>query len=155
MYITRPDGKVVEIDDAKSIKSLLARHDWRESNDDEIEHYEAKKAHFLAQTAAGSKATPEGINVYYQTVSAAPDGYGMSRDILKTELHGQGILMQETFDRQKVGFLYSYPTSVPSLQTDVRLIMTMFESDRIPEDWPDYLSMADEVIVPSKWCAYA
>jgi glycosyltransferase involved in cell wall biosynthesis len=28
----------------------------------------------------------------------------------------------------------------------------MFESDKIPDDWIDYLQIADEIWVPSKWC---
>ena len=28
----------------------------------------------------------------------------------------------------------------------------MFESDKIPDDWVDYLSAADKILVPSKWC---
>ena len=153
MHITRHDGKVVEIDQQTMVEKALRNPDWRYSNQNEIDTYEAKKAQLIAQTKANSETNGEGINIYYQTVSSSPDGYGMSRDILKTELHGNGVLLQENFNRQKVGLLYSYPTSVLSMETDVRLIMTMFESDHIPEDWPDYLKMADEVIVPSKWCA--
>jgi len=150
MYITRPDGVVIEVDDELQVNKLLRQADWRESSEAEIDNYKAKKAQVLAQAAASSVS---GLQIYYQTVGSSPDGYGMSRDILKTELFNQGVLLQEEFKKQKVGLLYSYPTSVTSLQTDIRLIMTMFESDRIPEDWPDYLKMADEVIVPSKWCA--
>lgn len=151
MYITRPDGKVVEVDDERSIANLLMQANWRESTEQEIKHYKVRKEHFLAQTAE-SDTTDSEANVYYQTVSSSPDGYGMSRDILKTEIFAQGVLLQEEYKNQKVGLLYSYPNTVTTLQTDVRLIMTMFESDHIPEDWPEYLKMADEIIVPSKWC---
>lgn len=152
MYITRPDGQVVEIDDQENAALLLQRAQWRESTEEEIE---AKRAHveeFVARAAA-EITDPQMPAVYYQTVSASPDGYGMSRDILKSELFQKGIMMQEDFKGQKVGLLYSYPTGVTQMRSDVRLIMTMFESDKIPEDWPEYLNMAEEVIVPSKWCA--
>lgn len=153
MHITRPDGKVVEIDDEDSLRILLAKAGWRESSDDERAEYETRKAQMIAQTAASAGNDDSIQGVYYQTVSSSPDGYGMSRDILKTELFKQGVALQEELKHQKVGLLYSYPTGVTQMRTDVRLIMTMFESDKIPEDWPDYLNMADEVIVPSKWCA--
>lgn len=150
MYLRRADGEVLEVDDPESIKTLLQKADWREANDEEIEGYNLKKQEFLARAARGAVDTEN--TVYYQTVSSSPDGYGMSRDIIKTELFDRGIVLQEEFAKQKVGLLYSYPNSITAFQTDVRLIMTMFESDKIPEDWPEYLKVADEVIVPSKWC---
>ncbi len=153
MHITRPDGVVVEIDDDNGIMRALRNPKWRKSEAHEIDAYMAQKNQMLAQTEASAGENPEGLPVYYQTVSSSPDGYGMSRDILKTEIFGKGVLLQEDYQNQKVGLLYSYPTTITSMQNDVRLVMTMFESDHIPEDWPEYLKMADEVIVPSKWCA--
>lgn len=151
-YITRPDGQVVEIDDQENAARLLMMAGWRESTDEEIEQKRAKVEEFVARAKAETE-DPEMPAVYYQTVSSSPDGYGMSRDILKSELFQKGIMLQEDFKGQKVGLLYSYPTGVTQMRSDVRLIMTMFESDKIPEDWPEYLHMAEEVIVPSKWCA--
>jgi glycosyltransferase involved in cell wall biosynthesis len=153
MFITRPDGRVVEVDDPESQKMLLMKAGWRESLPAEVENYNTRKQEFLTRITAESSADPGMPSVYYQTVSASPDGYGMSRDIIKSEVFQQGILMQEEFKNQKVGLLYSYPTGITQMRTEVRLIMTMFESDKIPEDWPEYLQMAEEVIVPSKWCA--
>jgi glycosyltransferase involved in cell wall biosynthesis len=153
MHITRPDGRVVEVDDPESQKMLLYKADWRESTPEEVAEYEEKKQEFLARAAAESSDDPDMPTAYYQTISSGPDGYGMSRDILKSEIFQQGILLQEEFKGQKVGLLYSYPTGVTQMRSEVRLIMTMFESDKIPEDWPEYLNAADEVIVPSKWCA--
>lgn len=153
MYITRPDGNVVEVDDMESARRLIAQANWRESTQSEVEAYDLEKREMLERTKVGISETGEGVRVYYQTVSSSPDGYGMSRDILKRELFANGVMLQEEFAGQKVGLLYSYPTGVTQMRTDVRLIMTMFESDKIPEDWPEYLKMADEVIVPSKWCS--
>lgn len=153
MHITRPDGRVVEVDDPDSQQMLLMKAGWRESLPDEIENYNARKEEFLSRVKAEASNEPNEDAVYYQTVASAPDGYGMSRDILKSELFQKGIVLQEEFKGQKVGLLYSYPTGVTQMRTDVRLIMTMFESDKIPEDWPEYLNAADEVIVPSKFCA--
>lgn len=155
MYITRPDGSVVEVDDQEQIDKLLRMAGWRESTADEIERKEQRKAEVAAQKQAEAVDKPADgqAAVYYQTVSASPDGYGMSRDIIKAEVFQQGIILQEEFKNQKVGLLYSYPTGITQMRTQVRLIMTMFESDKIPEDWPEYLKAAEEVIVPSKWCA--
>jgi glycosyltransferase involved in cell wall biosynthesis len=152
MYLTRPDGQTIEVDDADSAARLLRMAGWRESTDEEIEAKRAKVQEFLIR-ATDAQLDPHMPAVYYQTVSSSPDGYGMSRDILKAELFQKGVMLQEEFKGQKVGLLYSYPTGVTQMRSDVRLIMTMFESDKIPEDWGEYLHMADEVIVPSKWCA--
>jgi glycosyltransferase involved in cell wall biosynthesis len=148
-YLTRPDGRVLEVDDAAEITKLKNKLGFRDSTEDEISAYHAQKE--LARAQAKAEAAPDGV--YYQTVSAGADGYGMSRDILKTELFRLGVKLEEHASSQKAGLLYSYPNGILQMTNDVRLIMTMFESDKIPEDWPDYLDMADEVIVPSKWCA--
>ncbi len=153
MYIFRPDGRVVEVDDENSINMMLYKPGFREALPDEIEQYNIRKQEFLTRVENETSDDPDMPAVYYQTVSASPDGYGMSRDILKTEMFQKGIIFQEEFKDQKVGLLYSYPNAITQMRTEVRLVMTMFESDKIPEDWPDYLNAADEVIVPSKWCA--
>lgn len=153
MHITRPDGRVVEIDDPDSQRMLLAKAGWRESLPDEVDNYNSKKQEFLARAQAAVADGPVEGGVYYQTVSSSPDGYGMSRDIIKSELFQHGVVLQEEFKGQKVGLLYSYPTGITQMRTEVRLVMTMFESDKIPENWPEYLNAADEVIVPSKFVA--
>lgn len=151
MYITRPDGQVVEVDDDESAAQLLRMAGWRESTADEAATKKQRAEEFAMR--ATDTVNPDMLSAYYQTVSSSPDGYGMSRDILKSELFQRGIVLQEDFNDQKVGLLYSYPTGITQMRTEVRLIMTMFESDKIPEDWPEYLQLAQEVIVPSKWCA--
>lgn len=153
MYITRPNGSVIEVDDTETQTRLLQMAGFRTSTEDEIEIKEQRKAEVAAERAAAVVDNHDMPGVYYQTIAAGPDGYGMSRDILKSELFRKGVQLQEEFKAQKVGLLYSYPTGITQMRTDVRLIMTMFESDKIPADWPEYLNAAEEVIVPSKWCA--
>lgn len=152
MYLTRPDGQTVEVDDDASISRLLALPGWRQATEEEADFKRAKVQEFISRSS-DAQLDPDMPAVYYQTVSSSPDGYGMSRDILKAELFQKGVMLQEEFKAQKVGLLYSYPNGITQMRSDVRLIMTMFESDKIPDDWPDYLNMAEEVIVPSKWCA--
>jgi glycosyltransferase involved in cell wall biosynthesis len=38
------------------------------------------------------------------------------------------------------------------MENPIRIVYTMFESTKIPDDWPDYLREADLVLVPSSWC---
>jgi glycosyltransferase involved in cell wall biosynthesis len=114
---------------------------------------EASSAEIARHLAGKELRDPQGANtVYYSTVRQSPDGYGMSRDHVRFELAELGIKLSETYQEQKVGLLYNYPYTILSLRNDVRLCYTMFESDKIPEDWPDILNAADEVLVPSKFC---
>lgn len=139
-------GRVVEVDDPEQIKvNLRAR--MREATPAEIAAYEAK----LAEREALADMAKAGDSVYFSTVSASPDGYGMSRDLIKQEALRNGLLLAEQYSGQKVGLLYSYPYGVLQMESDIRLVYTMFESDKIPVDWPDYLAAADEVLVPSRW----
>lgn len=149
MHLTKPNGDIVEIDDPYWI-DYWKKQGFVESTKDEITTYRAQKS-LAAQQASADDFSESAI--FYQSVGPGADGYGMSRDIIKTELFNLGVPLQEQYNNQKVGMLYSYPNQVMQMRTDVRLVMTMFESDKIPEDWPDYLSLADEVIVPSTWCA--
>jgi glycosyltransferase involved in cell wall biosynthesis len=146
MYLTNQFGRVVDHDDPEKIKKLMAAG-LRESTQEEIDNMLAKHAE-----AAAMAAMEKGDGIFYQTVSASPDGYGMSRDLLKKEIFREGIYLSENYTGQKIGLLYSYPYGVRAMRTDVRIIFTMFESDKIPQDWPEYLKLADEVLVPSEWC---
>jgi glycosyltransferase involved in cell wall biosynthesis len=38
------------------------------------------------------------------------------------------------------------------METNVKIVYTMFESDKIPDDWVSNLKAAHKVIVPSTWC---
>lgn len=144
MFVTNRFGRVVEVDEAE-VQDRLKSGEMREANVSEIAGYMAKREEM-------NRSAKHGSTVYFQTVKNTPDGYGMSRDHLKYELVQQQVILSETFADQKVGLLYNYPYGIISMRSDVRLIYTMFESDKIPEEWPDYLNLADEVLVPSKWC---
>jgi glycosyltransferase involved in cell wall biosynthesis len=38
------------------------------------------------------------------------------------------------------------------MENPIKVIYTMFESTKIPDDWIEYLKVADKVLVPSRWC---
>lgn len=140
-------GRVVPADDDLAIQ--LQKRGLREATNEEVETY---KNHKAAANKIISRADAKDT-VHYLTVRQSPDGYGMSRSILQDELRRIGVNLYENYGGQKIGLLYSYPYSVTQMQTDVRLIYTMFESDKLPADWPDALKEADQVLVPAKWCA--
>lgn len=144
MHVVNSFGRVVELEDAEA-QPFIDNGAMRQAESHEIAAYIARR-HTMNQNVQHGNA------VYYQTVKASPDGYGMSRDHLRDELAQLDIRLTETFADQKIGILYNYPYGIISMRSDVRLIYTMFESDKLPEEWADYLQMADEVLVPSKWC---
>lgn len=147
MYLVNQFGRVREIADGEFAQKMINQGRMRLARQDEIDqHLQGRKRQIA------DKAKAKGTGIYYSTVKRSPDGYGMSRDILKNELFAQGIYLSENFSGQKVGLLYNYPYGIKQMRNDVRLIFTMFESDQIPEEWPEYLKLADEVIVPSTWC---
>ena len=144
MYLVNAFGRVVLIDDDAEAEERMRRdRNLRPATDDEIARHEAARAALAP--------TPDGV--YFQTVAARPDGYGMSRDHLIAEMAQVGTPLSEVQAEQKVALIYNYPYSVISVRNDVRLLYTMFESDKLPEDWADYCAAANEVIVPSRWCA--
>ncbi len=149
MILVGPNNHTIEVDDEPSIRRLTGEKGYKEATKEQIEAYRLR----VQESIERAKHEPSPGGVYYQTVQSSPDGYGMSRDIVKNELRKLGVEMQEDFRDQKVGLLYSYPYGITGIKTDVRLIYTMFESDEIPQDWPEYLMAADEVLVPSKWCS--
>jgi len=147
MYLVNQFGRVREIQDDDIANDMINKGRMRPARQEEIDkHLQARRAQ-VAKVAAS-----KGTGIYYSTIKRSPDGYGMSRDILKQELFAQGIYLSENYSQQKVGLLYNYPYGIRQMRNDVRLIYTMFESDQIPEDWPEYLKEANEVLVPSEWC---
>lgn len=142
MWLVNRFNRVVQIEDENDAKLRIKAGRMRVATPDEIARYHSEKE------AAGLSDS----GVFYSTVKSTPDGYGMSRDHLKFELSELGVPMEEIFNDQKVALLYNYPYNLISLKSDVRLIYTMFESDKIPEDWAEHLQEADEVIVPSRFC---
>lgn len=145
MWLVNKFERVVLVEDEQDAERRIKAGRMRKASEDEIARYMVEREAKMIK--------PGGV--FYSTVKSTPDGYGMSRDHLKSELGNLGLQMDELYADQKVALLYNYPYSLPNLKSDVRLIYTMFESDKIPEDWGDYLREADEVIVPSKFCQLA
>lgn len=92
------------------------------------------------------------LDVYFATVHRRGDGYGMSSHHLKQELLEHKVHLMDDFHGQKIGILYHRPYGVTQLNNDVKVIFSMFESDKLPPDWKEFCDFADRVIVPSRWC---
>ena len=53
----------------------------------------------------------------------------------------------------RLGVLIGYPTHVTSLGTNYKVIYSMYEANNLPGEWKTEISYADEVWVPSTFCA--
>lgn len=94
--------------------------------------------------------------VYMATVSqGGSDGYGIASALLLKELKAKGVEISTSYNNQKIGLLFHAPYSLLKMENPYRIIYTMFESTKIPDDWKDYLEASDKVLVPSKFCQKA
>lgn len=110
-------------------------------------HAEAIKAKELAET---TKAAP--YDVMFASVTSGSDGYGTSSRNMFEALKEQGVRISYVYSGQKVGLLYHAPYSILRLENQYKILFTMFESSKLPDDWHDYLAAADKIIVPSHFC---
>lgn len=150
MFLVNKYGQTIFVENEKAALEHIAKDGMRRATKLEISIRTEERSQAYSEARAKLRsALPD---IYYKTVPKTPDGYGMSAGIIASELERYGTHANELFNNQKVGLLYAYPYAVTQMQTDVRLIYTMFESDKIPADWVEYLQSANEVIVPSHWC---
>lgn len=148
MLLINPGGKYVELPDDEAMRWLNEPGFVQASEEDFKEYRKAR--HQLANRAVSSGQKP----VYFSTVSGKGrgDGYGMSSQHIITELRALGVTVDDVYNGQQVGILYHNPYSISRLETQYRVLFTMFESDELPQEWLEYLKFADKVLVPSAWC---
>lgn len=145
-----PFGRIIEVDTQQDYNDLLNKGFTIPSHD-EIEHYKINRAVMLESMATPVETRKD---VYLSTVSpGGKDGYGVASEKMIKELKSLGIEVSRSYEGQSIGILFHNPYSILRMETKYRVIFTMFESTKIPDDWHDYLEAADLVIVPSRWCA--
>lgn len=138
------------IDDLKQFNEWLQQPGFKQATpEQEREYIEERRAKFLRQSAnADIKA-----GVHISTVTqGGKDGYSIASAQLIKGLEKMGIPVSTHYTGQKISILFHNPYGLPRIEAPYRIIYTMFESDKIPDDWTDYLRAADEVWVPSHWC---
>lgn len=149
-YLINPFGRMVPINDQKQYDELLAQGFTKPTPDQEKDFIKKRFSMLEEMQQLDDKAG----GLYMATVSqGGKDGYSIASKGLIKELNIQGLKTETHYIGQKVCMLFHNPYSILRIEAPYRIIYTMFESDKIPDDWLDYLQAADKVIVPSNWCA--
>ena len=148
--LVNPSGRLVAVDNHKDFDYWLTKPGFRRATPkEEKEHFAEKMALIRAKELEAFK----GAGLYMATVSiGGKDGYGRAADLIKKELEALEIPVTRYYNEQKVALIFHAPTAISQVESPYRIIYTMFESTKIPDEWVPYLKEADEVLVPSTWC---
>lgn len=148
--LINPGGRFVALDDPKQVDYWLLQPGFRQATpQEEKEYLQERKQEFLKREVLKNKDK----GLYLSTVSVGgKDGYGIVADTLTKELVELELPVLRYYENQKVAVLLHNPYGITRIEAPYRIIFTMFESTKIPKDWPEYLKSANEVWVPSKWC---
>ncbi len=98
------------------------------------------------------------MDIEFITVRDRNNGYGVSKDLLIKHFKELGVNVIDKLDKARrdkcaASLIYSYPTNVIWAHSKPLVIFTMFETDKIPDEWIPCLKNADLVINPTKWGA--
>ena len=131
-FLVNSSGITVEIDDDEQCKYRLRKGGFRVATEREIEEYKLRTGQFVSKEVVES-------SVYLYPNVPNSDGYGMSTPSIVEALRKEGVSLIPTFRSQKIGMVYSYPHALELLQSDIKVLYSMFESTKIPEGWVHYL----------------
>ncbi|MEX0651882.1 MAG: glycosyltransferase, partial [Candidatus Paceibacterota bacterium] len=145
-YIVNPAGIMTEVSQEQFDK-LIKKKGFQEAPDSKVESYK-----FQRQVKADIQSAP---SIYLKTTKDKKDGYGESQEWLIDALALEGINLTPEYAGQKVGMVYGYPHHLQNLKTPIKVLYSMFESTKIPEEWTQYLKLADKIFVPTKFCQEA
>jgi len=141
-----PQGRVVEVDDTDRIDELI-------KDGFELATKQQQRAYF--RKTRKKPILTNGGGLYFRNNKEGSHGYGSSTEPLIYAIERAGIPVTHDYSGQKVGMVYSYPHSLKSLETEKKVLYSMFESTSIDPEWVDYLKLADKIFVPSKFCQKA
>jgi len=137
------------IDDPKKFAEWLQQPGFSKATEEQERLYieEAR-----ARIAKVNNLNAAQAGIYLATVSeGGKDGYSIASKNLVRQFEAAGIVVSTHYTGQKVAILFHNPYSIARIEAPYRIIYTMFESTKIPDDWIDYLKAADEVWVPSQF----
>lgn len=151
-YLINPGGRMVAISD-EDYDKYLHTSGFRVPDKETEQKHIAERLAYVKQMQA-PKTEDNAPQVYFSTVTqSGSDGYAVSSSRVMAELNGIGVRTSTSYTGQRVAILMHNPYSIHRLESPFRILYTMFESTKIPDDWQTYLEAAEMVIVPSKWCA--
>jgi len=149
-YLLNPVGRVCIVETEKEYQNWIEKG-FEKPTQTQIKNFLKERQELIRSIKEKDKLND---GVYFATVSqGGKDGYSVASQKLVGELRRLGVKVDFQYNNQKVGILFHNPYGITRLQTPYKIIYTMFESTKIPDDWIDYLEMADLILVPSKWCA--
>jgi glycosyltransferase involved in cell wall biosynthesis len=150
-YLINPSGRMVAVDDPKAYDEWLRTPGFTKPTAEQEQEYIKLRVQTVKKMQSDSKAS-EGL--YFSTVSqGGKDGYSVSSGAIINELTKLGVNVKTHYSGQKVAILMHNPYSILRIEAPIRMLYTMFESTKIPDDWKEYLEAADMVLVPSQFCA--
>jgi hypothetical protein len=160
--VKNPSGIIVEIDDDEIFRKCMGQKGFEYILPDSPE---AKAFYMQRNTPTPVTAdnedeptqlkTQDVIDIHLAAPSPHHDGYGQMVGHIKSALLQYGIVLNTRFNNQKVGLAFGYPEQINNLKTPVKILFTMFESTKVPDEWEADLKKADLIIVPSKFCQKA
>lgn len=154
-YLRNSGGRIVQFDSHDEYQAHLGLDGFSVPTNREIIDFQESrnKAWHDMRRAQEIKLNYDKNAVYLATVTQGKgDGYSTSSGGFVKELQKLGVNIDTKNIGQKIALLYHNPYSLLRLEAPYRMIYTMFESTKIPKDWPDFLHAAEKVLVPSKWC---
>lgn len=92
-------------------------------------------------------------NIFYMAPTHNRDGYGTTAFNMKRRAVKYGYWFNKEPEGQKVGLCYHLPNTLSLVKTPVKLVYTMFETNKYPAFWEPFLKEADHVMVPTQFCA--
>lgn len=148
LYLLNPSKAVIEVADDEEYQRLLKKG-FSVPTPEQISVYERQRAILHKKMTTTADDVPD---VYFCTVSPGKNGYGVAAAKIMVNFDELNVSYSLSQRGQKIGFLLHQPYSMTRMDNPVKIIYTMFESTKIPQDWIEYLNAADLVLVPSKWC---
>jgi len=149
IYLKNPNGDIERIDALRgTIRGMLKSGYSRLSTKERLEYVENEKKERKAL-----QPKPDMLDIYFVAPQErSHDGYGATSETIIENLHSFGVFANRQYNNQRIGFVYNYPYALEDLQCEYKILYTMFESTKMPDDWGRYLRMADKVLVPSEFC---
>lgn len=91
------------------------------------------------------------INFLSVTPPNTHNGYGMCKKYLIKYLEKEGIHLQSEYSNQDITLIFHIPPAIQHAKGRVKILYTMLEGDTVPDSWKPFLSLADKIIVPTRF----